>query len=181
VSYYIIASTVTESGKAVDPRVLAKTYGRVEVEMLTALLKRDQGRESKATWGPQVFFVSEQQLDNEHEIRKAVAGFEVDGPDPKDAAEIEILRSFLSREEDDGDLKRHMIQRVLVEDGGFEHMWKDTMLEWVMKGAHKPGETENVLGVGGDLETFERRLAEVKAEHQEMFEQWRAAREATEK
>jgi hypothetical protein len=157
--------------------VLAKTYGRVEVEMLTALLKRDQERETRATWGPQVFFVSEAALHNEHEIRKAVAVFEVDGPDPKDAAEIEILRSFLSQQEDDGDLKRYTIQRVLVEDGGFDHMWKDTMLEWVMHGSHKPGDTENGLGVGGDLETFERRLADVKAQDRKMFEQWQAARE----
>jgi hypothetical protein len=84
------------------------------------------------------FIIVEHQLDFEHLHRAAVASFEVDGPDPKDAAEIEILRASLARDEAEGDLRRHMV-RLLVDDAGHDTMWKDKMLGWVMRGRHQEG------------------------------------------
>lgn len=164
-NHYVMHDIETDGGKPNDPKVMAKTYGRVEAEMLTAVLNERQ-------WGP-VFIVTEASLGHVHEYREAVASFEVDGPDPKLAVQVEIVRALLAREEDEGDLRRAMMQRLLVEDEGMDRLWKPKLLNWVMRSSHKPGARD-----AGDMETFERQLAEGKAEHDEWMRQMQAENEA---
>lgn len=173
-NHYVMHDIETESGEAVEPRVLAKCYGRVEAEMLNALLKDDSPLERNATWGPRFFIVRESELDHEAPNRRAVAAFEVDGPDPKDAAEIEILRASLWRYEDERDLRRYMVQRLLLEDEGHDHMWKDKLLPWIMRGPRTPDHIGRDVAEG--MDEFERLLAEGKAQEEELFGQMREER-----
>jgi hypothetical protein len=76
--------TPTDKGDAVDLRVLAITFGRIETEMLTAILRRTDPARTY-----EFLHHRRETADYEHAHRTAVASFEVDGPNPKDAAEIE--------------------------------------------------------------------------------------------